>query len=124
MNFRFSPRAEAEAEKKGAWWRANRPSSAELFDDELGATIDMITKTPTIGAIYSVEVYDVRARQWCPELGAFLSIDEYEYHDETRRFGGGRIVSPIRWAEGTSVGGRECEKSLGLCRIRCKIDTA
>jgi RHS repeat-associated protein len=25
--------------------------------------------------------YDVRARQWSPELGAFLAVDGYEYHD-------------------------------------------
>ena len=25
--------------------------------------------------------YDLRARQWSPELGVFLSVDEFEYHD-------------------------------------------
>ena len=27
-------------------------------------------------------VYDVRARQWAPEIGVFASIDEYTFHDE------------------------------------------
>ncbi len=52
MNFRFSPRAESEAEKKREWWRTNRPSAPDLFDEELAATIEQVTKTPTIGAIY------------------------------------------------------------------------
>ena len=26
--------------------------------------------------------YDVRARQWSPELGVFLSVDEFDYHTE------------------------------------------
>jgi plasmid stabilization system protein ParE len=52
MNFRFTPRAESEAEKKQAWWRENRLDAAELFDDELAAILRRITKTPTLGTIY------------------------------------------------------------------------
>jgi len=52
MKFRFSPRAASEAEKKGDWWRANRPSSPDLFDEELAGTIDRVTQAPDEGAIY------------------------------------------------------------------------
>ena len=43
MNFRFSLRAESEAEKKRDWWQKNRPVAADLFDDELAAALDAIT---------------------------------------------------------------------------------
>lgn len=52
MTFRFSPRAESEAEKKSAWWRKNRLYSPDLFDDELAATIDQIMTAPHEGALY------------------------------------------------------------------------
>ena len=52
MNFRFTPRGEAEADKKQGWWRQNRRAAADLFDDELAAILNQITKRPTLGTIY------------------------------------------------------------------------
>jgi plasmid stabilization system protein ParE len=52
MNFRFTPRAESEAEKKQAWWRENRRAEPDLFDDELAATLKRITEIPTLGTTY------------------------------------------------------------------------
>jgi RHS repeat-associated protein len=43
--------------------------------------------------------YDVRARQWSPELGAFLSVDEYEFHDVRGTLWGWPNQNPPRFAD-------------------------
>ena len=43
--------------------------------------------------------YDVRARWWSPELGSFLSIDEFAYHDATSTLWGWANQSPTRFAD-------------------------
>jgi RHS repeat-associated protein len=40
--------------------------------------------------------YDVRARQWNPELGLFLSIDEYKFHDRKSTLWSWPGMSPVR----------------------------
>jgi hypothetical protein len=40
--------------------------------------------------------YDFRARQWSPELGIFLAIDEYEYHDTRSHLWGWPQQNPMR----------------------------
>lgn len=52
MSFRFTPRAESEAENKRKWWRTNRLAAQDLFDEELAATIESIVDAPTIGAVF------------------------------------------------------------------------
>ena len=52
MNVRLTPRAFSEAERKQTWWRENRPSARDLFDDEFADALERIGKTPTIGSIY------------------------------------------------------------------------
>ncbi len=42
------------------------------------------------------ELYDVRARQWSPELGVFLSVDDYQFHDGKTTLWGWPSQSPIR----------------------------
>jgi RHS repeat-associated protein len=44
-------------------------------------------------------VYDMRARWWSPQMGAFLSIDEYAYHDRNSTLGGWGNQNPIRWSD-------------------------
>ncbi|MFO0737731.1 MAG: hypothetical protein U0270_17695 [Labilithrix sp.] len=46
-----------------------------------------------------VEVYDMRARQWVPELGAFLSIDELRFHDSRSTLWGWPRQNPLRWSD-------------------------
>jgi len=41
-------------------------------------------------------IYDVRARQWSPELGAFLSVDEFRYHSAKTTLWGWPGMSPVR----------------------------
>lgn len=43
-----------------------------------------------------VETYDMRARQWIPELGAFLSIDEFEFQSRRTTLWGWPGQNPIR----------------------------
>jgi RHS repeat-associated protein len=45
--------------------------------------------------------YDVRARQWSPELGVFLTVDEFEFHSPTTTLWGWRAMNPISWADPT-----------------------
>ena len=44
-------------------------------------------------------IYDVRARQWAPELGVFLSIDEYEFHDMKSTLWGWPRQNPMAFAD-------------------------
>jgi RHS repeat-associated protein len=43
--------------------------------------------------------YDVRARQWSPELGVFLSVDEFEFHDRRSTLWGWAHQSPVRYRD-------------------------
>ena len=45
--------------------------------------------------------YDVRARQWSPELGIFLSVDEFKYHDPKSTLWGWPGMNPARWRDPT-----------------------
>jgi RHS repeat-associated protein len=44
-------------------------------------------------------IYDVRARQWSPNLGAFLSIDEFAFHDASSTLWGWPGQNPIVFAD-------------------------
>lgn len=46
-----------------------------------------------------LDLYDVRARQWSPELGAFLSIDGFAFHDPTSTLWGWPNQNPIRYRD-------------------------
>jgi RHS repeat-associated protein len=50
-------------------------------------------------------IYDVRARQWSPQLGAFLSIDEFRFHDPNATLWGWPGQNPIRFADPFGRGG-------------------
>ena len=44
-------------------------------------------------------LYDVRARWWSPQMGAFLSIDEYAYHDVNSTLWGWGGQNPVKWSD-------------------------
>lgn len=46
-------------------------------------------------------LYDVRARWWSPQLGAFLTIDGYQYQDTSSTLWGWGGQNPIRWSDPT-----------------------
>ena len=43
--------------------------------------------------------YDVRARQWSPELGVFLSVDEFRYHSKRTTLWGWPGQNPMRFRD-------------------------
>jgi RHS repeat-associated protein len=51
-----------------------------------------------------VEVYDVRARQWAPEIGTFLSIDDYGYFSPSTTLWGWPGMSPEKYRDPTGRG--------------------
>lgn len=46
-----------------------------------------------------VELYDARARMWSPELGVFVSVDEYAFHDPATTLWGWPHASPLRYGD-------------------------
>jgi plasmid stabilization system protein ParE len=67
MNFRFTPRAESEAEREREWWCENRTDSPDLFDNEIADAIEKIRRRPTAGTVvpasFPEEVRKVRLRK-------------------------------------------------------------
>jgi plasmid stabilization system protein ParE len=53
MKFVFTPEAEEQAEACDSWWRENRPSTRELFAEELADAKTLLMNTPNIGALYA-----------------------------------------------------------------------
>jgi plasmid stabilization system protein ParE len=49
---RLTPRALSEAERGKTWWQTNRPTSPNLFDQELAAALEQIQTAPSVGAVY------------------------------------------------------------------------
>jgi RHS repeat-associated protein len=46
-----------------------------------------------------VELYDARARMWSPELGTFLSVDEFAFHDARSTLWGWPGQNSIKWRD-------------------------
>jgi RHS repeat-associated protein len=58
--------------------------------------------------------YDVRARQWSPELGVFLEVDEFEFQDRSSTLWGWPGMSPFRKADPSGrFGGEEAIPAAG-----------
>jgi plasmid stabilization system protein ParE len=49
---RTTPEADAQIRAIDDWWRANRPTSPDLFLDELAAVFDLLPHAPQIGQLY------------------------------------------------------------------------
>lgn len=52
MNVRTTPEADDQAREIDAWWRRNRPTSPELFLDELAQAFSLLSHAPSIGHLY------------------------------------------------------------------------
>jgi RHS repeat-associated protein len=50
-----------------------------------------------MGTANQVELYDMRARWWSPQLGVFVSVDQFAYHDPNSTLWGWGGQSPLRW---------------------------
>jgi RHS repeat-associated protein len=58
--------------------------------------------------VNGTELYDARARLWAPELGTFLSIDEFQYANRTTTLWGWPGQSPVRYADPSGRCGWVC----------------
>jgi plasmid stabilization system protein ParE len=47
-----APRAMAQVQTIGVWWRANRSSAPELFSRELAEALEALHHTPALGVRY------------------------------------------------------------------------
>lgn len=57
----FTPRAKREVAEAKRWWRAGRTKAPDALEEELRTALDVIERTPQIGAIaYNVALPGVR----------------------------------------------------------------
>jgi plasmid stabilization system protein ParE len=50
----LAPAAQTQAHKIAAWWRENRPSVPDLFDDEMEAVLERLAEAPKTGLSYRI----------------------------------------------------------------------
>ena len=63
MKVRVSARARREADRAESWWRANRPSSVNLFTRELLDVLDRLRERPDVGTLYEAERFEAPVRR-------------------------------------------------------------
>jgi len=64
MRLRLARRALADAKSKKTWWQHNRSGAADLFDQELSATLERIATAPWLGQRVEQRGADVSVRRW------------------------------------------------------------
>jgi plasmid stabilization system protein ParE len=64
MRLGLARRALADAKRKKTWWQRNRPDAADLFEQELDATLERIAESPAIGQRVEQRGGDVWVRRW------------------------------------------------------------
>jgi plasmid stabilization system protein ParE len=62
VNVRVSKRARREADRRDAWWRANR-DTVDLFSRELADVIDRLSLEPDAGVLYEAARFDAPVRR-------------------------------------------------------------
>ena len=60
MKVELSDEAHEQVGKIDAWWRANRPTSPDLFTDELAQALTRLEGTPNLGTTYEARGKTVR----------------------------------------------------------------
>jgi RHS repeat-associated protein len=48
-----------------------------------------------------IDLYDMRARWWCPQLGTFISVDGFAFHSMHTTLWGWGGQNPLRWRDTT-----------------------
>jgi RHS repeat-associated protein len=69
-------------------------------------------------------IYDVRARQWSPEMGAFLAVDEFWAHDSRATLWSWPQQNPPRFSDPKGRGPEEALPFIGLLAIFCLVTDA
>lgn len=49
---RTTPEADDQIRSVDDWWRENRPALPNLFEEELAASFEMISRAPNVGRLY------------------------------------------------------------------------
>ncbi len=69
MTLRLAARALADAKRKNTWWQRNR-NAADLFEQELDATLERIAVTPALGERVEQRAGGIWVRRWLmPKTG-------------------------------------------------------
>lgn len=68
----YQRRAERDASRISAWWRANRNAAPDLFIDELEQTIRTIADAPLLGAVINREDLLSTRRKLMPRTQFFV----------------------------------------------------
>jgi plasmid stabilization system protein ParE len=69
MRLRLARRALADAKRKKTWWQRNR-DAADLFEQELDATLERVAATPALGQRVEQRGGGVWVRRWLmPKTG-------------------------------------------------------
>ncbi len=63
MRIRVSARARREADRGEAWWRANRPDTADLFTRELLHVLALLRDHPNLGMLYEAANFEAPVRR-------------------------------------------------------------
>ena len=63
MKIRVSSRAQREADRHDAWWRANRPAAPNLLIHELLNVLDLLEKNPSLGVPYDAKHFEGPVRR-------------------------------------------------------------
>jgi plasmid stabilization system protein ParE len=63
VKIRVSGRAQREANRHDAWWRANRPDAPDLLIRELLHVLDLLEDNPNLGALYDAEHFEGPVRR-------------------------------------------------------------
>jgi plasmid stabilization system protein ParE len=63
VKLRVSARARREADRRGAWWGANRANAQDLFTRELLHVLDLLRDNPDLGIAYEAVHFGVPVRR-------------------------------------------------------------
>jgi plasmid stabilization system protein ParE len=63
VKVRVSHRAQREADRHDAWWRANRTGSPDLFIRELLQILEVLGSNPDVGVVYDAKRFSGPVRR-------------------------------------------------------------
>jgi len=63
VKIRVSGRAQRDADRHDAWWRANRPAAPDLLIRELLQVLELLEGNPNLGALYDATHFEGPVRR-------------------------------------------------------------
>jgi len=79
VRIRFTSEGRQRARAAAVWWRANRPGTRRLFDQELAEAQEKVLAAPTLGTVYQTIRGMTIRRILLPKTGQhfYYSVDEH-----------------------------------------------